>query len=196
MLPNQSAMSSIMDSSGNNQDWHPGGSVLSIDASRSILNPKALLALKVAFAQRCKWTPLGASIPLGPMVPLISPAMQAANAAQPVRQGKKRNREGMGVQSFPAVQPELKSDDKVYGVPQFCVPELDIGNNDFSLFDQLCLPELPKSDEFDHEFDPLGFTYAQQTATAEPDIEDTEKVATEIAKRLVEWREGFAIVEK
>jgi len=45
-----------MDPSTNANVFVGGGGLLSIDASRSVMNPKALLAMKLAFVQRCKWT--------------------------------------------------------------------------------------------------------------------------------------------
>jgi len=46
-----------MDPSTNANVFVGGGGLLSIDASRSVMNPKALLAMKLAFVQRCKWNP-------------------------------------------------------------------------------------------------------------------------------------------
>jgi len=171
---------SKMDSS----DWQTGGSVggsvLSIDASRSILNPKALLALKVAFAQRCKWAPLMQKIP-APTVPVV----------ETQRHGVKRGRNAVEGMECRQNQPEIKSDDiKATKTAKIKTESI---NNEFMLFD-LGLPELPRSDEFDQDFDPFGNSYTQQNISMlGSESFDVQQAALDIANRLVEWRETFEI---
>jgi len=202
-----------------NSNVFPGSSVLSIDASRSVMNPKALLAMKMAFIQRCKWTP-SPSVNL----PAVGSKKRPRASALEMQQDAQTSKSVRPAVSEPVpcttnmiplaypptsddwrLDSEVKFDDTPLVAHTKAYSFMATDASSFPMFD-MTLPDLPQSDEFDgyflaspspsssdHSLDFLTNNNSSASMPSGPSLDsDVDRAALVIAQNLVE---GLFVLE-